>query len=97
MPPFQITWRGEPLQEAEFQHTLPLGILVRPQTPGTVSDYEERRVAAECSYQWQQWLDLSSWERAACVAHSRVKRMIDQAANDVEYEWNKRQMRQGRH
>lgn len=86
-----MTWRGEPLEHAEFQHTLPLGIRVRTHIPGAVSDYEERRVAADCNYSWEQWEDLMPMQRAASVAHCRVKRMIELAANDVETEWQKRQ------
>lgn len=87
-----MTWRGEPLEHAEFQHTLPLGIRVRTHIPGAVSEYEERQTASICAYTWEQWIELTPQQRAASVAHCRVKRMIDLAANDVETEWHKRQM-----
>lgn len=76
------------MEQAEFLHTLPVGIAVQPSLPGAVSDYEERRVAEEYHYQWGEWLSLEPGERASSVAHSRIRQRISLASNDAEHEWH---------
>jgi hypothetical protein len=78
------------LQTAEFRHTLPLGLAFRTVQPGVVGDYEERTVAAEYHYTWADWLSLSHLDRAQVIAHSRVRHMVDLAANDVHGDYLKR-------
>lgn len=77
------------MEQAEFLHTLPVGIAVQPVLPGAVSDYEERRVAAEYHYPWVEWLDLPTNERAASVAHSRIRQLVSLASNDAEHDWHR--------
>jgi hypothetical protein len=72
------------LETAEFRHSLPTGIAFRRTLPGAVTDYEERRVAAEYHYPWPDWVSLSHLDRAHVIAHSRIHHWMGLASHDAE-------------
>lgn len=66
-----------------------LGIAHRP---NEVSEYECREAARFNNYNWTEWLELTWWNRAKCVAFYRASLALDAHVQDAI----ERQSRRGR-
>lgn len=68
--------------------------------PELVSPYEEREACRFSNYNWATWEDLPVEERATCVAHYRLNRLIqahqqDAISREVERRNREREQRRG--
>lgn len=61
-----------------------------------VSEYECRSSALINNYNWSEWLLLEDWERAYCVAYTRVTHAIEANVSDVYSRYQERQARRRR-
>lgn len=50
---------------------------------GLIPPYLEREAARFALYNWSNWIELDPMERAACVAHYRLSKMIDMHVEDA--------------
>lgn len=64
--------------------------------PGMVSEYECRSSCLSNNYNWSRWLELEDWERAYCVAYTRVSHAIEANISDVYSKYQERLARRGR-
>lgn len=51
--------------------------------PGLIPPYLEREAARFALYNWSNWIELDPMERAACVAHYRLSKMVDMHVEDA--------------
>lgn len=83
--PFAILRDGEPIELMPLQRSVRTGIAyadVRMDL-GMVAEYEEREAAVYSSVPWLDWLEMPTIERAACVAHLRLSRMVSMHSQDA--------------
>lgn len=77
-------------------------IVILPENPGEVPEYECREAATYVHVSWREWLALEPMERAQAVAHYRlsltIKAHVEEAASaESERQANRRkQQGQGR-
>lgn len=50
---------------------------------GLIPVYMEREAARFALYNWSDWIELDPMERAACVAHYRISKMVDMHVEDA--------------
>lgn len=90
--PFGVTRNGEPIEAVPPRRRVDTGIAyddVRREF-GWISEYEERSVAHEYHYRWDEWSALPVKERAAIVAHSRIHSLVEVHANESVREQQRR-------
>lgn len=63
---------------------------------GWVSEYEERDVAHEYHYRWDEWLGMPVRERAATIAHSRISSLVEHHATESAREQAERDSKRKR-
>ena len=51
--------------------------------PGLVPPFEEREAAVFAHYNWSAWQRLTPQERAECVAHYRLHRLVEAHQQDA--------------
>ena len=59
------------------------GIEYGVEIPGLIPVYIEREAARFALYNWSDWIELDPMERAACVAHYRLSKMVDMHVEDA--------------
>lgn len=58
--------------------------------PLVVSEYETREAAVFCNYTWDEFNEiLTAQERAICVAHFRMKGIIEANVNEIVSDYRK--------
>jgi len=73
---------GVPIREHFLKQKVNSGITV-DSLPGIVSEYESREACTFCNYNYMQWLELDSIERAFCVAQYRIHNLIEAHVSDA--------------
>lgn len=83
--PFGLTRHGEPILAYPLKRSVSTGIDyddVR-MLLGMVPEFEERDACIASGYRWQDWLALDSRDRAASVAHYRMRQVLEAHQQDA--------------
>lgn len=73
---------GNPIQDHPLRKRVNTGIGMESNGI-TVPDFECREACVYCNYNYRQWLELSPYERAECVAQYRLHNLIDAHVSDA--------------
>ena len=72
-----------PIIEHPLSETVTTGIEFDALAPGLVPAFEEREAAVFGYYTWSAWQRLTPQERAECVAHYRLHRLVEAHRQDA--------------
>lgn len=86
-----MTVAGEIITAVHLPQRVKVGIEIEPEHEGFVPEYEAREAAVFGNYNYSQWQSLSSWERAAGVAHYRMHLLVESHVNEAVYKYQKAQ------
>lgn len=81
--PFGILRHGQPIRESIIQRKYDPHITIENALPGMVAEYEAREAAIYCNYNWTEFTDISSQERAKSIAQYREHHRIEANMNDA--------------
>lgn len=77
-----MTRHGTPLRQYLLAKKVDAGIAIES-VLDFVPEYEQREAAVYCQFNWTDWSELDSRERAACIAHYRIHLAIEAHVSDA--------------
>ena len=82
-PHFQVERNGEPIGKHHVKHAVNPNIRFRRILPSLVPLYEEQEALRDANYNYNQWKELTWWEKALHVAHYRNKNLVRLHSEDA--------------